>query len=252
MVTTRGFRGPSYTLLTPANHFVSRLPALPGASVIKLVTPRLAPSRLAQYLIAFGADPATESGAARSVQWRVLAGYESFFFALDAGASLAWDGMARLPLSPRSYAYIPAAMPFTLRGDPGARVLWIKRRYQPWPGLEDPVVTWGSADEVAATETPTPGLRRRELIDPRDSRYDFNMSLMSFDPGVGLPQVEIHDEEHGLYMTAGGGIYTLERDEHPVSRDDFIYMAPYCPQGFTAAESGAEYLLYKDVHRDGF
>ena len=252
MVITRGFRGPSYTLLTPANHFVSRLPALPGASVIKLVTPRLAPSRLAQYLIAFGADPAWEPGEATPVQWRVLAGYESFFFALDAGASLAWDGMAGFALRPRSYAYVPAAMPFTLSGDPGARVLWIKRRYQPWPGLEEPVATSGSADAVVATETATPGLRRRELIDPRDARYDFNMSLMSFAPGVGLPQVEIHDEEHGLYMTAGDGIYTLERDEHAVERDDFIYMAPYCPQGFASGASGAEYLLYKDVHRDGF
>ena len=57
MVVTRGYRGPSYTLLTPDNHFVSRLPSLPGASVIKLVTPRLIPSRLAQYLVSFGTDP---------------------------------------------------------------------------------------------------------------------------------------------------------------------------------------------------
>lgn len=251
-MTTRGRRGPAYTLLTPANHYVSRLPALAAASVIKLVTPRLAPARIAQYLIAFGADPAIEPGTAEPVSWRVLAGYESFFFALDAGASLAWDGMAGFRLAPRSFAYVPAAMPFTLSGDPGARILWVKRRYQPWPGLDEPVATWGSAETVSATETATPGLHRRELIDPRDSRYDFNMTLMSFQPGVGLPQIEIHDEEHGLYMTAGAGAYTLERDVHEVQRDDFIYMAPYCPQGFVAGAEGAEYLLYKDVHRDGF
>ena len=29
-------------------------------------------------------------------------------------------------------------------------------------------------------------------------------------------------------------------------------MAPYCPQGFAAGPEGAEYLLYKDVWRDGF
>ena len=34
---------------------------------------------------------------------------------------------------------------------------------------------------------------------------------------------------------------------------DFIYMAPYCPQGFEAGgDVPAEYLLYKDVYRDGF
>jgi (S)-ureidoglycine aminohydrolase len=38
-----------------------------------------------------------------------------------------------------------------------------------------------------------------------------------------------------------------------VEEHDFIYMAPYCPQSFTADdESPAEYLLYKDVYRDGF
>jgi (S)-ureidoglycine aminohydrolase len=38
-----------------------------------------------------------------------------------------------------------------------------------------------------------------------------------------------------------------------VGEGDFIYMAPYCPQSFTAADdTPAEYLLYKDVFRDGF
>jgi (S)-ureidoglycine aminohydrolase len=251
MVLTRGFRGLSYTLLTPDNHFVSRLPSLPGATMIKLVTPRLAPSRLAEYLITFGAG-FTADDDPQSVEWRVMAGYESFFFGLDPGATVAWDGMPGFALGPRCYAYIPAAMPFTLRGAPAARLLWLKRRYQSWPGLDEPVGSWGSADEVLATDTATPGLRRRELIDPADPRYDFNISLMSFEPGVGLPQVEIHDEEHGLYMTAGGGVYTLQSEEHEVTAGDFIYMAPYCPQGFVAGSAGAEYLLYKDVFRDGF
>jgi (S)-ureidoglycine aminohydrolase len=78
------------------------------------------------------------------------------------------------------------------------------------------------------------------------------MSLLAFDAGIGLPFTEIHDEEHGLYMTAGGGTYLLDGDEHEVAADDFIYMPPYCPQGFTAAGDGAEYLLYKDTWRDGF
>jgi (S)-ureidoglycine aminohydrolase len=133
-----------------------------------------------------------------------------------------------------------------------ARLLWIKRRYEPGPGLEPPDAMSGSAFEVTAEETATPGLRRRELIDREDAKFDFNMSLMAFEPRVSLPQVEIHDEEHGLYMTAGDGIYLLDGSEHEVRHEDFIYMAPYCPQGFSAGEGGAEYLLYKDVYRDGF
>ena len=73
-----------------------------------------------------------------------------------------------------------------------------------------------------------------------------------FAPGVGLDKVEIHDEEHGLYVTAGGGTYLLEERELPVEAGDFIYMAPYCPQSFVAGDEPSEYLLYKDVWRDGF
>ena len=53
-------------------------------------------------------------------------------------------------------------------------------------------------------------------------------------------------------MTAGGGRYHLDGSEHDVEAHDFIYMAPYCPQSFTAGYEPAEYLLYKDVYRDGF
>jgi (S)-ureidoglycine aminohydrolase len=115
-----------------------------------------------------------------------------------------------------------------------------------------PEPIWGHAADIEPQETVAPGLTRRELIDPTQPAFDFNMSLMEFKPGVELPFVEIHDEEHGLYMTAGGGSYVLDSDEHTVMAHDFIYMAPYCPQWFRAGDEGAEYLLYKDVYRDGF
>jgi (S)-ureidoglycine aminohydrolase len=154
-------------------------------------------------------------------------------------------------LGARGYAYLPTATGFDVESAGTGELLWIKRRYEPWPGLEHPPVAWGVAPEQAPM-TATPGLRRQELLDPADPRRDFTMSLIAFDPGVGLPQIEIHDEEHGLWMTRGAGVYTLGRDEHAVLAGDFIYMAPYCPQGFAAGPDGAEYLLYKDVYRDGF
>jgi (S)-ureidoglycine aminohydrolase len=129
----------------------------------------------------------------------------------------------------------------------------VKRRYEAWPGLDPPEARAGHRDDEPFDETPVAGLRRRELLDPGDPRHDFNMSLLAFDPGVALAQVELHDEEHGLYMTAGAGIYHLDGERHEVSEGDFVYMAPYCPQSFVATGTvPAEYLLYKDVYRDGF
>ena len=60
-----GARGHGYTLVTPANHYPSRLPELGDQPVVKLVTPRLAPSRIGQYLIALAPeDPDGQEGLA--------------------------------------------------------------------------------------------------------------------------------------------------------------------------------------------
>jgi len=72
-------------------------------------------------------------------------------------------------------------------------------------------------------------------------------------PGGSIGIVEIHHQEHGLFMLSGQGVYYLAGDCHEVVKGDYIYMAPYCPQSFYATGDGAaSYLLYKDVNRDGF
>jgi (S)-ureidoglycine aminohydrolase len=243
---SRGRRGVSFTILTPANRYASRLPNLRDALLFKLVTPRLAPARFGQYLVALDAGGGTSTP--------VESGFEDFLYVLDGEVALHADGLDA-ELRPGSWCYLPPAASFELAGgDRPAEVLWLKRRLDPWPGLAPPDARAGHRDDEPFDEnTGVPGFRRRELLDPSDPRHDFNMSLLAFDPGVGLDKVEIHDEEHGLYMTAGGGLYHLDGEQHEVRRDDFIYMAPYCPQSFVATgPDPAEYLLYKDVYRDGF
>jgi (S)-ureidoglycine aminohydrolase len=234
----RGRGSHRYTLITPGNQYVSRLPELPDARFVKLVTPRLAPSRFAQYLI-----DAAPSGSSIGLEPE----REHFVYGL-AGRGLAGG----FPLADEGFAYLPPRAGADLTLEPGARVLWLTRSYESLPGGGVPETVAGHARAIAATATVVEGLWRRELIDPLDPAYDFNMSLMSFDPGVALHQIEIHDEEHGLYMTAGGGDYLLGEDTLPVEADDFIYMPPYCPQSFRAGDGGGEYLLYKDVYRTGF
>ena len=237
MQTSRGVRGASYTVVTPANHYPSRLPAFGDAPVVKLVTPRLAPSRIGEYFVTLppGSFP-------------VEPGFETFLYGLDGDGAV--DDIA---LGAGGFAYVPAGDAYELRaGDAGARLLMVKRRYEPSDGLRGPDRLAGHRDDESFAETDVPGFRRRELLPPADPAFDFNMSLLAFDAGVGLGKVEVHDEEHGLYMTAGGGIYHLDGSQLEVRRDDFIYMAPYCPQSFVAGDAPSEYLLYKDVWRDGF
>ncbi len=242
-MTDRGRLGAGYTLITRQNHYASRLAGLAGATVVKLVTPRMASARFGQSLVT---GPAT--GEAHGLLGET---YEHFLFGL-AGTSSVTDGEQSFAVKPRGYVYVPASAHSTIEVGTGAQLLWLKRPYESVPGLAAPGVRHGNAEAVSARPTATAGLTRRELIDPDDPAHDFNMSLMVFEPDVGLPQIEIHDEEHGLWMTGGGGMYHLNGDDHEVAAGDFIYMAPYCPQGFHAGPSGAEYLLYKDVFRDGF
>jgi (S)-ureidoglycine aminohydrolase len=240
---SRGVRGASYTLVTPANHYPSRLPELGDAPVVKLVTPRLAPARIGEYLLALPAG----GGTTRPV----APGFETFLYGLEGDASATVDGT---PLSLRAgaFAYLPSTATYELRGGP-ARLLMVKRRYEPAPGHAEPGPISGHRDDEPFADTPVPGFRRRELLPTTDPAFDFAMSLLAFDAGVGLDNIEVHDEEHGLYMTAGAGLYFLDGALHEVEAGDFIYMAPYCPQGFTATgREPAEYLLYKDTWRDGF
>ncbi len=238
----RGRRGLTYTLLTPANRYVSRLPSLPGAQYFKLVTPRLAPARFGEYLVVAGEAPVSAD---------LPPGRERFILGMGGEVSVKL-GEARIDLSDRGFIYLGPAQFVTVEMAPGASLIGIKRAYEPWRNLAEPGPVMGRLGEIERTPTQVPGLHRRELIDPTDPAFDFNISHMEFDPHVALHQIEIHDEEHGLYMTSGGGLYHLDGDEHDVSADDFIYMAPYCPQGFRAGGEGGSYLLYKDVYRDGF
>jgi (S)-ureidoglycine aminohydrolase len=242
---SRGALGHGYTVVTPANHYPSRLLEFGDQPVVKLVTPRMAPSRIGEYLVSLDAGGGTE----RTVE----AGFETFFYGLEGSAVLIAEGVEH-PVGAGAFAYLPAWASYDLRaGAAPGRVLIVKRRHEPATGTIAPDARWGHRDDEPFAATAVPGFTRRELLPVADPAWDFNMSLLRFDPGVGLDKIEIHDEEHGLYMTEGAGTYVLGSDAHEVRAGDFIYMAPYCPQGFTAGPAGpAEYLLYKDVWRDGF
>jgi (S)-ureidoglycine aminohydrolase len=204
----------------------------------------MAPSRIGEYLVSL---PAGE-GTARPVE----AGFETFLYGLEGDAAVLTGGDA-LALHAGGFVYLPGDDVYHVAaGEHPARLLIVKRRYEPHPDLPAPQALSGHRDDEPFADTDVPGFRRRELLPTTDPAFDFNMSLLAFDPGVGLDKVEVHDEEHGLYMTAGGGTYLLEDRELEVRAGDFIYMAPYCPQSFVAGDEPSEYLLYKDVWRDGF
>jgi (S)-ureidoglycine aminohydrolase len=240
-VSDRGHRGADYLLQTPANRYASQLPWLPGATVYKLVSPRLEPAEFSQQLLCLDDSPSTPAV--------FPSGREQFLYVLEGELRTSVDGSEH-DLPAGGFEYCPAASTLALIGASNARALRIHRLWSPPPDGGQPAWMSGHRDDREPGPTPVDGLTRRELLPTDDPSFDFTMSIMRFEPGAGLDQVEIHDEEHGLYMLAGDGRYLLGSDWHDVVAEDFIYMAPYCPQTFTAGAEGAEYLLYKDIFRD--
>src|SRR4051795_5628458 len=144
VAASRGVRRASFTLVTPANHYPSRLPGFPGAQVVKLVTPRLAPARFGQYLLSLDGSGTVE------------AGFESFLYGLEGSVALRADGVEHA-VTAGAFAYLPPALGFSLEG--AGRVLWLKRRHEAWPGLGAPETGAGHRDAEPFAATPGPGLR---------------------------------------------------------------------------------------------
>jgi (S)-ureidoglycine aminohydrolase len=154
-------------------------------------------------------------------------------------------------LSDGSFCWLPpnSVYQFVNKSESLCRVAWIRRRYEHLEGIAVPAPLIAHQQDFPAAVVAT--YMEQHLTPYEDLGFDMGINLQVFDPGVSFSFVESHVMEHGLYMLYGRGIYWLNRDYIEVQKDDFIYMAPYCPQFYysTGREKSA-YLLYKDVNRD--
>ena len=178
---------------------------------------------------------------------------QHFLYVLSGTPVLGVAAAPPAPLPAGGHAYLPPGTPFILHAGPGpARILVVRKRYQPAPGLAPPPAFTGQRDDAAQTNhTGFEGRGFLHLLPFGDLRHDFEMNLMFFAPGTFFPAVETHIMEHGLYMLEGQGLYLLGQDWHEIWPDDFIWMGSFCPQQFYPTGFGrAAYLLYKDVNRD--
>ncbi|MFF0450330.1 (S)-ureidoglycine aminohydrolase [Streptomyces sp. NPDC004609] len=240
---SRGRVRGAYILMTPENLVENALPHLEGVIAKPLATPRAVPACFGEYLLEF------EAGG-RSTR-PLGSGFENFLYVLDGRALVEADGTLHT-LEPGGFAYFPEGVVFGIETPGASRVLWVKRRYEPVAGVAAPEPVIGHTDEVTHHPDETIGGTWAPLL-PDDARYDMAMNVMRFDVGSRFRMVEVHHQEHGLYMLEGEGVYYLGDDHVEVSAGDFVYMAPYCPQSFYATGSTRpSYLLYKDVNRDGF
>lgn len=238
----RGIVRSNYAFIPPEGVLVSRLPQYSGTIVRFLAAPSLG-AKFAQFVLEIEAGGGTAAPFVDDVQ--------TFFYVLSGAVRLTIDGVDHA-LASGGYAYLPPGTRFSLNAHDGARVLGLRKRWQPAPGLAPPPAFVGQRND--ADQTNYTGLQGRGFIHLTgygDLRHDFEMNLMYFDPGTCFPAVETHIMEHGLYMLEGQGLYFLGDEWHEIWADDFIWMGSYCPQQFyPTGYQRAVYLLYKDVNRD--
>jgi (S)-ureidoglycine aminohydrolase len=157
-------------------------------------------------------------------------------------------------LTAGGYAYIPPGTDWRLHNgtDHPARFHWIRKLYEPAPGIAPPlpfVTSDRAVDPIAMPDTNGAWATTR-FVDPADLAHDMHVNIVTFQPGGRIPFEETHVMEHGLYVLEGRAVYRLNRDWVEVEAGDFMWLRAFCPQACVAAGPGPfRYLLYKDVNR---
>ncbi len=230
-----------YLLLPAENRVFSTLPGFDGAQAQVLASPQLG-ARFVQHELWLHPNGKTLRPLDED--------FEHFLYLLDGQLELTLAGR-RHALTGGGYTWLPPHLPFELhnRGETTARAVWIRRRFVPNPDVPMPAPLVAHESDVA--RLPVDTYLEQHLTPYEDPAFDMGINLQRFEPGVYFSAVEAHIMEHGLYMTEGRGLYWLNRDFMEVKQNDFIYMAPFCPQFYYATGwSQSAYLLYKDVNRD--
>ena len=104
---------------------------------------------------------------------------------------------------------VTSAMPIARRADEPAKILFLRKRFEPSEALArtgGPKPTFGHVDDVPSTPFADNPHTRLQLLLPDEIEYDMAMNVFTFDPGYGLPYVETHVMEHGLYFYATGPV----------------------------------------------
>lgn len=230
---TRSAHQPDHLLQTPDTFVRAPLPGMQNATAIVHIAPA-GGAMFTQYTVEFDAKGELAPSFA-----------QRFLYVLEGTVDVDQES-----LTAGGFAYLPPEHEARIAASGRARAAVIEKPYEPLDGCDAPGVLVGrEGDAPVSLIDNDPWLEVRSLV-PDDAAFDFRVNTMTYQPGAGLPMVEIHVMEHGLLMLEGGGIYRLGDSWYPVQAGDFVWMAPYCPQWFAAVgKTPAKYLIFKDWDR---
>ena len=153
---------------------------------------------------------------------------QRFLYVLEGKITIEHD-KKRHKLSGGGYCYLPAGRRHEIVAGTDSRVAVIEKSYEQLNEIAASGVLLQHESSVNPEALmDDSALQVRSLL-PDDSKFDFAVNTMTYQPGASLSRVESHVMEHGLLMLEGGGIYRLCDCWYTVAAGDFIWMAPFCP-----------------------
>lgn len=239
LIHSRARLRPRYALFPLEGFPVSRLPSCPEAEARVLASAALG----AQFV-----EMLVDLPAGATLPTTDQPGIETFYFVLSGHGKVS---DAPRGIEPGSYGLIAPGAQATVHATDKLRLLVLQKRYEPAKDVE--IFKSLHRHESQAKKEPWADNPQSLLQTLIPDRFDFDlaMNIFTFDPGCGLPVVETHVMEHGLFFLQGKGIYFLGDQWMEVQADDFIWMGPYCPQSFYATgPTPSRYLYYKNVNRE--
>jgi (S)-ureidoglycine aminohydrolase len=216
------------------------LPGIDKATAIVLISKAMG-ADLTQLLLTFQAGGGAAFASSEN---------EGFAYLLRGSVNVEIAGKTH-SLETGGFVFAPAGVAWKL-GQPteGTQLNLFFKRFVPLEGKAAPEAIIGHESLFAGQPYLGDEDARLQILLPDRPEFDMAVNIFNYNPGACLPFVETHIMEHGLLMLSGKGVYRLESHWYPVEAGDCIWMAPYCPQWFTAmGKVPARYLYYKDVNR---
>ncbi len=231
-----------YALMPLEGYPYSKLPACPEAQVRVLASPAIG-AEFVQMLI--------DLPPSVTLPVTAKAGIENFYYVLSGDGRVIEPVSATQNITRGSFGLIAPSERVEFSADGPLSLLLLQKRYEPASGIEVFESFHGQESAVKKQVWADNPHSLLQTLIPDQMQFDLAMNIFTFDPGFGLPIVETHVMEHGLYFMQGKGLYFLAGDWTEVQADDFIWMGPYCPQSFYATgPTPSRYIYYKNVNRD--
>ncbi|SFN07250.1 (S)-ureidoglycine aminohydrolase [Izhakiella capsodis] len=234
----------NYAILTPDGLVKNIVPGFEKCDVTILSTPKIGAS-FVDYLVTLHQNGGNLQGIGGE-------GIETFLYVIEGKVTAQVAGES-FHLTQGGYLYATPDEPMTFINNQPAdsKAFLYKRRYKPAGNLAPHIVS-GNAGQLERIHYE--GMDDVTLVDflPKDPAFDFNMHILTFEPGASHGYIETHVQEHGAYILSGQGMYNLDNNWVPVKKDDYIFMGAYALQAGYGVGRGEpfSYIYSKDCNRD--